>query len=142
MSRPTATTPRRTRTSGLVAYPDEEPVGWCAVEPRPHYAGLVRVFRVPWEGRDEDRTDAGVWAVTCLLTRAGFRRRGVSRALARAAVDFARTAGRRALEAYPITTPGCIAEELHVGTVATFAAAGLREVGHPTLRRLVMRIDF
>ena len=81
------------RTSGLVAYLDAEPVGWCAVEPRPHYAGLVRVFRVPWEGRDEDRADPGVWAVTCLLTRAGFRRRGVSRALARAAVDFARERG-------------------------------------------------
>jgi len=134
--------PEAERTSGLVAYLGEDPVGWCAVEPRPHYAGLLRVFRVPWEGRDEDRTDPDVWAVTCLLTRAGFRRRGVSRALARAAVDFARTGGARALEAYPITTPGALAEELHVGSVATFAAAGLREVGHPTLRRLVMRIDF
>ena len=47
-----------------------------------------------------------------------------------------------ALEAYPITTGRVIAEELHVGTVATFAAAGLTEVSHPTLRRLVMRIDF
>jgi GNAT superfamily N-acetyltransferase len=134
--------PGADRTSGLVGYLDGEPVGWCAVEPRPHYAGLVRVFRVPWEGRDEDRSDPGVWAVTCLLTRAGYRRRGVSRALALAAVEFARTAGARALEAYPITTTGVIAEELHVGTVATFAAAGLREVSRPTLRRLVMRIDF
>ena len=97
--------PDAERTSGLVAYLGEDPVGWCAVEPRPHYAGLVRVFRVPWEGRDEDRTDPGVWAVTCLLTRAGFRRRGVTRALARAAVDFARTGGARALEAFPITAP-------------------------------------
>ena len=134
--------PEAERTSGLVAYLGEDPVGWCAVEPRPHYAGLVRVFRVPWEGRDEDRTDPGVWAVTCLLTRAGFRRRGVTRALARAAVDFARTGGARALEAYPITAPEALAEELHVGSVATFAAAGLQEVGHPTLRRVVMRIDF
>ena len=129
-------------TSGLVAYLDTEPVGWCAVEPRPHYGGLVRVFRVPWEGRDEDRFDPSVWAVTCLLTRARFRHRGVSRSLARAAVDFARSRGARALESYPITTEQVIAEELHVGTVATFAAAGLVEVGRPTLRRVVMRIDF
>ena len=80
--------------------------------------------------------------MTCLFTRAGFRRRGVSRALALAAVDYARTRGAVALEAYPITTSRVIAEELHVGTVATYAAAGLREVAHPTLRRLVMRIDF
>ncbi|HEU0286029.1 MAG TPA: hypothetical protein VFR22_03225, partial [Nocardioidaceae bacterium] len=58
-------------TSGLVAYLDGEPVGWCAVEPRPAYSGLVRVFRVPWDGRSEDKTDDSVWAVTCLLTRSG-----------------------------------------------------------------------
>ena len=44
--------------SGLVAYLDGEPVGWCAVEPRPAYEGLLRVFKVPWEGRDEDKSDA------------------------------------------------------------------------------------
>jgi hypothetical protein len=58
-------------TSGLVAYADGEPVGWCAVEPRPAYGGLVRNNRIPWEGRDEDKTDETVWAVTCIYTRAG-----------------------------------------------------------------------
>lgn len=128
-------------TSGLVAYLDGEPVGWCAVQPRTAYPGLMR-NRVPWSGRAEDRTDGSVWAVTCLLTRAGFRRRGVSRALARAAVDFAREHGARALEAYPITTKNAIAEELHVGTLSVFADAGLVEVNRPTPRRAVMRVDF
>jgi GNAT superfamily N-acetyltransferase len=129
-------------TSGLVAYLDGEPAGWCAVEPRPAYDGLVRVYRVPWEGRTEDKADASVWAVTCLLTRAGYRKRGVSRALARAAVDFARERGARALEAYPVTTANVIAEELHPGTQGVFAGAGLAEIGRPTARRAVMRIDF
>jgi hypothetical protein len=35
-----------------------------------------------------------------------------------------------------------IAEELHVGTVGTFAAAGFTEVARPGKRRAVMRIDF
>jgi GNAT superfamily N-acetyltransferase len=130
-------------TSGLVAYvEDGEPVGWCAVEPRPRFDGLLRTFRVPWEGRSEDKTDETVWAVTCLFTRSGYRKRGVSRALARAATDFARERGARAIEAYPITTNDVIAEELHVGTRATFADAGFTEVSRPTLRRIVMRIDF
>src|SRR5690606_29214018 len=116
--------PESGTTSGLVAYLDGEPVGWCAVEPRPAYTGLVRNNRVPWEGRAEDKTDGGVWAVTCFLTRAGFRKRGVGRALARAAVDFARERGARAIEGYPITTKNVISEELHVGTVAMFAGAG------------------
>jgi len=129
-------------TSGLVAFEDKDPVGWCAVEPRSEYAGLLRVFRVPWEGREEDRADPTVWAVTCLLTRKGFRKSGVSRALAVAAVDFARERGARALEAYPITTTDVITEELHVGTVPTFAAAGLAIVSRPSPRRVVMRIDY
>jgi GNAT superfamily N-acetyltransferase len=129
-------------TSGLVAYLDGEPVGWCAVEPRTAYEGLVRNNRVPWQGREEDRTDDTVWAVTCLFTRAGYRRRGISRALAQAAVSFARDRGARALEGYPMTTTDAIAEELHVGTRTTFAAAGFTEVSAPTQRRVVMRIDF
>jgi GNAT superfamily N-acetyltransferase len=129
-------------TSGLVAYLDGEPVGWCAVEPRPAYESLVRNARVPWEGRQEDKADESVWAITCLLARVGYRKRGVSRALARAAVAFARERGARAVEAYPITTKDVITEELHVGTEGVYAAAGLVEVSRPTLRRVVMRIEF
>jgi GNAT superfamily N-acetyltransferase len=129
-------------TSGLVAYLDGEPAGWCAVEPRVEYEGLLRNNRVPWEGRDEDKGDATVWAITCLFTRAGFRKRGISHALARAAVGFARDRGARALEAYPILTKDVITEELLVGTHATFAHAGMREVSRPTKRRAVMRIDY
>jgi GNAT superfamily N-acetyltransferase len=132
-------------TSGLVAYLDGEPVGWVAVEPRSAYIGLLRVYRVPWEGRSEDRSDPSVWAVTCVFVRAGFRKRGLTSALAQAAVDHARASGARALEAYPmLTRPGQVIawDEIHVGTQSMFAAAGMREVTRPGVRRVVMRIDF
>jgi GNAT superfamily N-acetyltransferase len=131
-------------TSGLVAYVDGQPAGWCAVEPRPAYGGLVRNSSRPvWMGRDEDRADDSVWAVTCFLVRAGFRQQGVGRALAAATVEFARSSGARALEGYPMTTTTtALLEELHVGTVDMFAAAGFTELSRPTLRRAVMRIDF
>jgi GNAT superfamily N-acetyltransferase len=129
-------------TSGLVAYVDGVPLGWCAVEPRPAYDGLVRVFKVPWEGRDEDRADPSVWAVTCVFVRAGHRREGLSHELVAATVPFARDRGARVLEGYPITTADVMAEELHVGTVAAFEQAGFAVVSRPTLRRVVMRIDF
>jgi GNAT superfamily N-acetyltransferase len=137
--------PQSETTSGFVAYLDGEPVGWCAVEPRSNYPGLLRNNRVPWEGRTEDKADASVWAVTCVLARAGFRRQGISYVLARAAVDFARSRGARALEAYPmITEPGkeITWDELHVGSRKIFEAAGFTEISHPTKRRVVMRIDF
>jgi hypothetical protein len=131
-------------TSGLVAYLDGEPVGWCAVEPRTAYHRLSKT-RVPWQGRDEDKADSSVWAVTCFTIRTGYRRRGVSAALAAATVDFARLRGARALEGYAMETePGkeITWGELHVGSRSVFEAAGFREVSKPTPRRVVMRIDF
>jgi GNAT superfamily N-acetyltransferase len=137
--------PESRTTSGLVGYLDGEPAGWCAVEPRSAYEGLLRVYRVPWAGRAEDKTDGSVWAVTCLVVRKGFRGRGLTYPLARGAVEFARERGARALEAYPrITEPGkeIIWGELHVGARQVFESAGFAEVSHPTPRRVVMRIDF
>lgn len=137
--------PKSKTTSGLVAYLDGEPVGWCNVEPRTAYPGLLRNSPVPWKGRTEDKADDSVWAVTCVFARAGSRRRGIGYALAQAAVDFARERGARALEAYPlITRPGddITWGELNVGTRSMFEAAGLAQVSHPTKRRVVMRIEF
>ena len=136
--------PSAPTTTGLVAYLDGEPVGWCAVEPRTAYTRLPPA-RVALKARGEDKDDESVWAVTCFATRAGFRRQGISRALARATVDFARGRGAQALEAYPmITEPGqeITWGESHVGSRSIFADAGFQEVAHPTLRRVVMRIDF
>ncbi len=135
--------PNASTTTGLVAYLGDEPVGWCAVEPRPAYIGLLRVYRTPWEGRNEDKGDERIWSVTCVFVRAGHRRRGIAQALARAAVEHARSHGARAVEAYPMrSAAGEITwDEIHVGAEGIFAAAGMTEVSRPGIRRLVMRID-
>lgn len=128
---------------GLLAYLDDEPVGWCRLGPRCQYAPL-RNSPVPWAKRDEDKEDGSVWAVVCFVVRAGFRKRGVSYALAAAAVDYARRHGAAALEGYPMATEGEEIPwgELHVGAYGAFRAAGFDEVTHPSKRRYVVRIDF
>lgn len=131
-------------TSGLVAYVDGDPAGWVAVEPRIAYPKL-RTTRIPWRDRDEDKDDEGVWAVTCFLVRKGFQGRGLMYLLAKATVGFARERGARALEGYPmIIQPGneITWGELYVGARQVFAEAGFTEVSHPTLRRVVMRVEF
>ncbi|MFI7642823.1 GNAT family N-acetyltransferase [Nonomuraea sp. NPDC049400] len=136
--------PDSAATSGLVAYVGDEPAGWVAVEPRTAYPKL-RTSRVPWAGRAEDKDDDGVWAVTCFVIRKGYRGRGLTYPLALAAIGFARERGARALEAYPmITQPGkeITWGELHVGARQVFEDAGFEEVSHPTVRRVVMRVDF
>ncbi|MGH3645788.1 MAG: GNAT family N-acetyltransferase [Micromonosporaceae bacterium] len=116
--------PDTAATSGLVAYLDDEPVGWVAVEPRTAYPKL-RTSRVPWSGRHEDKDDHGVWAVTCLVVRKGYRGRGLTYALAQATIDFAR--GRGA---------SCTS-----GPVRSSRTPASRRSA-PTVRRVVMRIDF
>jgi GNAT superfamily N-acetyltransferase len=136
--------PNAAATSGLVAYVAGEPAGWVAVEPRTAYPKL-RTSRVPWTGRCEDKDDDEVWAVTCFVVRRTYRGRGLTYPLARATIEFARERGARALEAYPmITYPGkeITWGELHVGARQVFEDAGFVEVSRPTLRRVVMRVDF
>lgn len=129
-------------TCGLVGYLDEEPVAWCAVEPRTSYVRLSR--QVTWAGRNEDKTDEGVWAITCLVTRTPYRWQGFTYRMIAAAVEFARDRGAHAVEGYGMwTEPGkqITWGELYVGSRNAFAAAGFREVTRPTKRRVVMRID-
>ncbi len=136
--------PEAETTAGILAYLDDEPVGWCAVQPRPAYPGLLRVYRTPWEGRSEDRADGSVWAVTCVFVRAGFRSKGIAYALASGAVTHARSRGARALESYPMRSEaGEITwDEIHVGAESIFTAAGMTVVSRPGKRRVVMRIEF
>jgi GNAT superfamily N-acetyltransferase len=134
--------PESDTTCGLVGYLADEPVAWCAVEPRPAYIRLTRP--VTWAGRNEDKTDEGVWAVTCTLTRTPYRWQGFTYQMIAAAVEFARERGAHAVEGYGmLTEPGkeITWGEVHVGSRNAFAAAGFREVTRPTKRRVVMRID-
>jgi GNAT superfamily N-acetyltransferase len=127
---------------GLVAHLDGEPVGWCSMAPRRDY-GYLR--QTTWKGRHEDRDDAGVWAVTCFVTRAGFRHRGVSRALVGGTIDLGRDRGARAVEAYPMK-PAAGKDvtwgEMHVGALSAFLSAGFQVVHVPSLRRAVVRYDY
>jgi GNAT superfamily N-acetyltransferase len=138
--------PDATSTTGLVAYLTDGsvPVGWVAVEPRTEYPRLLGLPTV-WRGRHEDKQDDGVWSVTCFVVRKGYRKRGISYALAAATVGYARENGARALEGYAMRTqPGkeITWGELHVGAVQAFADAGFTEVSSPSVRRVVMRIHF
>jgi GNAT superfamily N-acetyltransferase len=149
--------PEATSTTGLLAYLHAPggsgsgrdqiatPVGWVAVEPRTEYPRLLGLPTV-WKGRPgEDKADDSVWAVTCFVVRKGYRRRGITYALAAAAVDYAQANGARALEAYAmLTQPGkeITWGELHVGARQVFADAGFSEVSRPSVRRAVMRIEF
>jgi GNAT superfamily N-acetyltransferase len=127
---------------GVIAYLGDEPVGWCAVEPRPKYSRLLHTQVAAASSEPAD--DESVWAVTCFVVRVGFRRRGIGRALLRAAVERARAEGARVLEGYPVDTAereGASSASLYVGTVSLFAAEGFAEVARPRSYRVLMALD-
>jgi GNAT superfamily N-acetyltransferase len=120
---------------GLLAYLGDEPVGWCAVEPRERYPVLDR-------SRTLARVDQKpVWSVTCFFVARPHRRRGVTAALLRAAVRHAAAGGARLVEGYPIA-PGAAAMPdafAWTGFAGTFARAGFREVARRSPTRAIMR---
>jgi GNAT superfamily N-acetyltransferase len=128
---------------GLLAHLDDEPAGWCGVEPRPHYPALQR-SRLLRGALLDDLDDASVWAVTCFVVRVGSRRRGVAGALLTAAIDHARANGARVLEAYPVDSErkqDVSAAELYHGPLGLFLAAGFTETARPSETRAVVRLE-
>lgn len=131
------------RPPGLLAHVDGKVAGWCRVAPRVEQPRLNR-SRIVRQGSSHPSADEGVWAVTCFVVRREFRRHGVARALALAAVDFARDQGATGVEAYPVDTtarPQMRDNELFHGDIGLFRAAGFVEVTHPSPGRAVMELD-
>ncbi len=109
---------------GVLAYADDEPVGWCGVGPRSSFERLKRSRTIP---RVDERP---VWSVVCFVVRAGHRRKGVARALLEGAVAYARECGAPAVEGYPADNAGARfnSTAAHVGTVGLFESVGFERV--------------
>jgi GNAT superfamily N-acetyltransferase len=83
--------------------------------------------------------------VICVVVRGGHRRQGVTRRLLTGAVDYARSQGAPAVEAYPVDPVGRMDLTMaFVGTRSMFEAVGFEVVGvtdavASKMPRLVMR---
>jgi GNAT superfamily N-acetyltransferase len=118
---------------GLVAFDGDLAIGWCQVTPRSDLPWLDRTWRL----RRVD--DVPVWSVSCLYTRIGYRRKGVTEVLIRAAIRHARLAGARILEAYPLDadlTPSASG----TGYLSTFLRLGFEAVARHAPSRPIVRL--
>ncbi len=120
---------------GILAYRQGQPVGWCAVAPRERFPVLDRSPNLkPVDGEP-------VWSIVCFFIPRQHRRRGLSGHLVRAAVQYARSRGAPAVEAYPLdprhsaSRPGAA----FTGRLDTFLAAGFREVARRSPLRPILR---
>jgi len=124
--------------TGLLAYVDGTPAGWCAVAPRDAYPRLMRSTTIAPTDPDEP----GVWSVSCFFIGRRFRRAGLGHALLSAALDWAADNGARVVEGYPVDTRGVrgTSGDYFTGTVGQFERAGF--VAAPRAipgKRIVMR---
>lgn len=104
---------------GVIAYLDDEPVGWAAVHPR-NDTSFARNRLIPHVD------DLDVWSLWCFRVRPGYRKQGISHALIEGAVAYAEEQGAQAIEGYPVDNGG---EKVnltmaYVGTRALFESAG------------------
>lgn len=115
---------------GLIAYRDGEAAAWVRIGPRTRQVRLARTRNIA-SASPEPFDDPSVWAVTCFVVRGEHRGHGLMAALLEAAVEYAKDAGARIIEAYPVDTrTGTHRDnDLFLGTSAAFLAAGFREVG-------------
>lgn len=119
---------------GLLAFKGDIPVGWCQVSPRDSLPWLDRTWRL----RRID--EAPVWSISCFYIRKGHRKQGVTSALITAALQFTKSAGAPALEAYPLDgelTPS----SSHTGYASTFLRHGFRIIARHVPPRPIMRHD-
>jgi GNAT superfamily N-acetyltransferase len=114
-------------TRGLLAVRGNRAVGWMKLAPRAVVPKL-RGWGV-YRGMDLGE-DAGVWSIGCLLVRPGERRRGVARALLKAAPEWVARWGGHVVEAYPRAPPHepLHDEEAFLGTTRLLASCGYVEV--------------
>ena len=126
---------------GVLAYEDDEVVGWAAVAPRAE-TSFARNRKIPHVD------DLDVWSVWCIRVRPGHRKTGLSHHLLQGAVEYARAAGASAIEGYPVDNRGKKVDltMAYVGTRKLFEKAGFEKAaatdstldGFP---RVLMRLD-
>jgi GNAT superfamily N-acetyltransferase len=119
---------------GLLGYEDGSPVGWISLGPREDYEKLRRSPVM------KPVDDKPVWSIVCFFVDRQARGRGVSEALLKEAIDYARSQGVTLLEAYPVDKDeSSHPESMWFGAKRMYDRAGFKEVARRSETRPVVR---
>jgi GNAT superfamily N-acetyltransferase len=119
---------------GLIGYQDGRPVGWISLGRREDYAKLQRSPLM------KPVDDKPVWSIVCFFVDAKARGQGVSEALLKGAMDYARSQGATLLEAYPVDKQApSHSDFMWFGAKSMFDRAGFKEVARRKPTRPVVR---
>jgi GNAT superfamily N-acetyltransferase len=125
------------RAHGVLAFVDDEPVGWLAYDRRADFVRLERARTLACDDVEK------VWSLPCFFVKAGMRGKGIATALLKHALKSLRAEGAEVAEAYPVNPrkPGekIPAAFAYTGTTSLFAREGFRVVGNKGGGRQRMR---
>lgn len=122
-------------TPGILAYVEDQAVGWCSIAPREAFPTLARSRIL------QPVDDQPVWSIVCFFVARKYRRQGVSQGLISAAVDYARQNGATIVEAYPTEPEKALVPDVFIftGLASVFRKAGFMEVARRSKTRPLMR---
>jgi GNAT superfamily N-acetyltransferase len=121
------------KVHGVLAFADEEPVGWCCFGPRSTFPRILRVRALQREA------PATTWSVVCFYIPARWRGQGVATQLVKVATERTFALGAKEVEGFPVLpkkaperVPAAFA---WTGVPALFEAAGYEEMDRPNASR-------
>ncbi|MFH1808152.1 MAG: GNAT family N-acetyltransferase [Pseudomonadota bacterium] len=123
---------------GILAYRDDEPVGWCSHGPRVDFPRLetVKAYR-----RDDAQR---VWCVNCFFIPRAERGQGLATGLLQAALEAMRDEGAAVVEAYPVLDTAAGKRQADAfawtGPLVLFERAGFVEVQRLSPRKPLLRL--
>jgi GNAT superfamily N-acetyltransferase len=123
---------------GMIAYDENKPVGWIAIQPRDKYSKLSNSKIL------QPVDDKPVWSVVCFFVHKDYRKKGISVKLIENACYFAASKGGTIVEAYPTETKtkNSAPVFIYTGTASAFKKAGFKEVARRSETRPIMRYEF
>jgi len=123
------------RPTGVIAFRNGAPYGWCAIAPAQDYPVIARSPVV------KPSLQPGDWYVSCFFVKAGHRRGKTMHTLLRYAIAFAKTHGAAAIEACPRDRiAGSGASDLFIGKTSVFLASGFKEIHRMRHDRPLLRL--
>lgn len=122
---------------GIIAYADNKPAGWIAIQPREKYPRLSNSKIL------QPIDDKPVWSIVCFFVHKDYRKMGISIELIKKACDFAASKGGMIVEAYPTDTRTKYSAPvfIYTGTLSAFKKAGFKEVARRSETRPIMRFE-
>ena len=120
---------------GILALDGTEPIVWCSVAPREAFPALERSRIL------KPVDDQPVWSIVCFFVPKPYRRKGVTVALLKAAIEYVEKQGGKILEGYPSEPKTDKTADAFVwtGLASAFRKAGFQEVLRRSDTRPIMR---